>query len=128
MKRMLTLMCGILMISSVAQACGGITVKGKYCLSKHKMNWYSAYAWCKDQSKNLIDVNTVCGTNVSACSELKLSSDEQNNITANGGQVGTVWTGTSYSASHAFLVTLSSGQVGGGPYSRNNPYYYALCH
>ena len=116
------------MTSTVANACGGITVKGKsgksYCLSKFTMNWYTAYAWCKDQSMDLIDLDTTCGTNVGTCSELTLSSAEQTNITDNGGKVGTVWTNTSNTSSNAYYVSLSSGN-----FNNDNRYnhYYALC-
>lgn len=128
MKKIL-LTLAILMISNVALACGGITITGKsgatYCLSKFSMNWYSAYAWCKDQGKNLIDLDTTCGTNVSACSELTLSSAEKSNITAAGGKVSYVWTNTSATSSLAFGVDLSSGNVNGN--YRGNVNYFALC-
>ena len=60
MKKIIITTCAILMMSVTANACGGITIKGNsgadYCLSKQAMNWYSAYAWCKDQGMELIDL------------------------------------------------------------------------
>ena len=121
------------MISNVALACGGITIHGKsgktYCLSKFTMNWYTAYAWCKDQGMNLIEADTTCGVTSGTCSELALSSAEQSNITAAGGKVGNVWMNTSGTSERAFVVKLSSGNFdsnllrnASGDYSR-----YALC-
>ena len=135
MKKILITTCVILMVSTVANACGGITVKGNsgtsYCLSKHKMNWYSAYAWCNDQKMSLIDVNSVC-TDYRICSELKLSDNEKTHITNNDGTVGWVWTNTSSKITTAYHINLSSGSVDGNLHassSRVNAYTYgyALC-
>ena len=105
------------MISNAALACGGITIHGNsgksYCLSKFSMNWYTAYAWCKDQGMNLIEVDTVCGVSSGTCSELKLSSDEQSKITSAGGAVGNVWTNTSSTYSNALKVKLTGGTIEG---------------
>ncbi len=120
MKKIILLTGVILMMSVTANACGGITVKGNsgasYCLSKHDMNWYCAYAWCKDQGMKLIDTASVCKNNTS-CPELKLSSEQQKHITDNGGTVNWVWTNTSLGSEFAFVVHLSSGNL-------NNSYYY----
>ena len=114
MKKIL-LTIAILMISNAVLACGGITIHGNsgksYCLSKFKMNWYTAYAWCKDQGMNLIELDTVCGVSSGTCSELKLSSDEQSKITSAGGTIGDVWMNTSNNSSYVFNVTLSSGNL-----------------
>ena len=130
MQKIILLICTILMTSVTANACGGITITGKsgksYCLSKFTMNWYTAYAWCKDQSMDLIDLDTTCGTNVGTCSELTLSSAEQTNITDKGGKVGGVWTNTSNTVSNAYYVNLSSGDVHGS--ARSNYDSYALCY
>jgi len=129
MQKIILLICTILMTSVTANACGGITITGKsgktYCLSKFKMNWYTAYAWCKDQSMDLIERDT-CGTTVGKCSELALSSAEQTNITDKGGKVGSVWTNTSNTVSNAYYVNLSSGDFNGS--ARSNYDLYALCH
>ena len=133
MKKILLLTCGILMTASVAQACAGITVKGtsgySYCMSKFTMNWYSAYAWCKDQGKNLIVLDEVCNTtSIGTCSELKLSDAEKENITKNGAKLDWVWTATSVDTSKAFRVTLASGIISNSAnfYGRNDA-HFALC-
>ena len=128
MKKIIITTCAILMISATANACGGITIKGNsgasYCLSKHTMNWYSAYAWCHDQGMRLIDLDSVCKSSTSSCSELKLSSEEKTHITDNVGTVGWVWTNTSSSSHYAFYVNLSSGNINNNNRNNNN---YALC-
>ncbi len=119
------------MTSTVANACGGITVKGQsgtYCLSKAQMNWYSAYAWCKAQGLDLVEVS-VCN-HYSSCSELKLSDAEKANITNNGGAVGSVWTNTSNSAQLSYYIPLDTGTVKNAYGHRNGimGMYYALCY
>ncbi len=128
MKKFLITTCAILMMSVTANACGGIAIKGKsgadYCLSKHSMNWYSAYAWCNDQKMRLIDMETVC-KNYNSCPELKLSSEEKTHIADNGGTVDWVWTNTSSVSGSAFAVLLSSGGIYNGYYRLES--IYALC-
>jgi len=117
----------------MALACGGIMVMGKsgktYCLSKFTMNWYSAYAWCKDQGRELIELEPVCKAYSGKCLELMLSSDEINNIKENGGIADAVWTNTSTTASNAHFVYLTLGDIMN--HARNDNYYghiFALCY
>ncbi len=135
MKKIVLLTGMILMASNMANACEGISTKGNsgadYCLSHHNMNWYSAYTWCQTQGMNLIDLETVCGSNTKTCSELRLSEAEKNHILESGGKVSDVWTNTSYSEQYAYFTNLSSGQTLSG-YShyrdnRHNYPVYALC-
>ena len=120
------------MVSTVANACGGITFKGNsgtdYCLSKHTMNWYSAYAWCDAQGMKLIDLGPVCGRNFGTCSELKLSNDEKTHITDNGGGLRG-WTNTSNDNIRALSVELSNGIIHliDSSGARSYKYDYALC-
>ena len=111
MKKILMLVCGILMMSTVVYAdCKGITVKGKYCLSKHQMNWFSAYAWCKDQGLSLIDAKEICGAIGGTCSEMILSADEKSSIKNQGGNVDeAVWTNTSIDANAAYGLYFYGG-------------------
>lgn len=78
------------------------------------------------KEKKLIDRGTVCGKTSGNCTDLVLSSDEQNKITSNGGMVGGVWTNTSISSSHAWNVSLSSGLVFSN--ARKDNEAYALCY
>ncbi|MBR4927273.1 MAG: hypothetical protein IKY98_02990 [Alphaproteobacteria bacterium] len=131
MKKFIITTCAILMMSVTANACGGIAIKGKsgadYCLSKHTMNWYSAYAWCNDQKLRLIDMGSVCKSS-SSCPELKLSDDEKKHITDNGGTVGWVWTNRSGGAGDTPPVHLTTGGTNYiSCHSRNCSGGYALC-
>ena len=114
MKKFLITTCVILMVSTVANACGGITVKGNsgtsYCLSKHKMNWYSAYAWCNDQKMSLIDLETVCKSSTS-CPEVVFSGAEKTHIANSGGVLDWIWTNTPNSSQTAFMVNPYAGYV-----------------
>ena len=115
MKKLILLTIAILMISNIAHAeCKGITFQGKsgtsYCMSKHVMNWYSASAWCQAQGMNLIDVKKVCGS-LTSCTELKLSSAEQEKTTSAGGNIVWGWTNTSGTSSYVYLVNMSNGST-----------------
>ncbi len=131
MKKFLITTCAILMMSVTANACGGITVKGNsgatYCLSKHDMNWYSAYAWCHDQGMKLIDLDSVC-KNYNSCPELALSSAEKANITSNGGALEYIWLNDSYNSSIVIFTELTVGKVytGFGTATRNAK-HFTLC-
>ena len=115
MRQLLILTCGLLMISSVANACEGITIKGKYCLSEHTMNWYSAYAWCEAQGLNMIDLNSVCGVGGwSTCSALILTADEQSEAGTNStfiNGINWVWSKDSHTASKPWSVQLVTGGI-----------------
>lgn len=133
MRKILISTCVILMISVTANACGGITIKGNsgatYCLSKHTMNWYSAYAWCDGQGMKLIDLNSVCKSSTS-CPELNLSSDQKTHITNNGGIVGWTWTKTLVSRTFAYHVGFTGAvhsNGDGGYLNRSNNQSLALC-
>ncbi len=131
MQKIILLTGAILMVSTVANACGGITITGKsgasYCLSKHKMNWFSAYAWCNDQKMSLIDIESVC-KNYNSCPEFKFSSSEKAYITDNGGTLGWMWTKTLPSAGNAFQVNFdgSVSSIYGGALAYDK--IPALCH
>ncbi|MBR5130387.1 MAG: hypothetical protein IKV03_04100 [Alphaproteobacteria bacterium] len=137
MKKILILTCGILMVSFVANACEGVVVKGNsgasYCLSKHQMNWYSAYAWCKDQGKDLVELKNVCGVAVqgSSCPEFKLSDAEKSNIEAAGAKAQSAWTQTSSSPSAVYYIYLGNSNIHGwgdnNHSGRNNVNARALC-
>ncbi len=136
MKKIILLTGAILMMSVTANACGGITVKGNsgasYCLSKHMMNWYSAYAWCDGQGMNLIDLNSVCKS-YSSCPELNLSSEQKDYLADNGISLEkNMWTNTASSNNLSFCVDFYNHITD----ARHNYNYgglrtvnlYALCH
>lgn len=124
MKKTIFLVCAILMMPVVANACGGTIIKGQYCLSDEQMNWYSAYAWCQAQSMQLVDVEIVCGS-LSNCPALKMSEDEINQL----GHI-TGWTNTSVNAKQAYRIHFDSGSLfdNNGTYQlRTNTSNRALC-
>lgn len=126
MKKVFLLTTIILMTASVANACGGIVVKDKYCLSKHSMNWYSASAWCQAQGMQLVDPKTVCKTISGTCNALKLSTDEQTVITEFVGWLPHAWTNVSQSISNGLRVDWPGAYIGQGA-NRTFTGYNALC-
>ena len=80
MRNVLILMCGVVMISSVAfaedavETCAGgagTVVVGavtghKYCHGKKKMDWWNAYAWCDAMGRRLFDISDCACGNVTA--------------------------------------------------------------
>ena len=131
MKKILLLTLTVLMISNVASACKGISFQGasgkNYCLSKHTMNWYSAYAWCNDQQMQLVDSTKLCGTiELSSCSEFKLTQEQKDAITSAGGQIAFGWTNVSYADCCPVAINLGQGQIGFGNHQRYHS-MLALC-
>lgn len=106
------LTCAVLMTSTVANACDGISIhSGKYCISKHRMNWYSAYDWCKSQGKTMPTLESLCGSK-SSCAAATLTETDQNNITQSGGLVDeAAWVNTSVSTKYAYHVYLAKGSI-----------------
>lgn len=71
MKKILFTLIIYTFFVNVAKAeCWGNEVTGKnghtYCVSKQDMNWYSAFAWCHAQGRQLVTMNELCdyGTSV----------------------------------------------------------------
>ena len=125
MKKSLTLAFLILMTSHVAQACGGIVIRDKYCLSKGTMNWYSAYLWCQNQGKQMLDLEEECPVSIGQCWPWALSTDEKEYVKSNGGTVGNVWLGTDYNASQSYMMDLNTnGNIG---IQQRNATHLALC-
>lgn len=132
MKKTIFLVCAILMMPVVANACGGTIIKGQYCLSDEQMNWYSAYAWCQAQGMQLVDVEIVCGS-LSDCPALKISEDEINQLLPDdytGIREVWGWTNTSVNSKQAYRIRLGWGSLfdNNGSYQlRTNTSNRALC-
>lgn len=65
MKKILFTLIICTFFVNVAKAeCWGDEVPGNnehiYCVSKQKMNWYSAFAWCHAQGRHLVTMNELC--------------------------------------------------------------------
>ena len=122
MRRMLILMCGITMVSSVTfaeditETCAGgagVVVTGavsghKYCRSTQGMNWWNAYAWCDAQGRRLFD-RSDC-----ACSDTTADCRSKCPELVGVGEYAWIWTATSASASGAYHIDISSGNFDGG--------------
>ena len=127
MKKFLFILC---MFSSVANAeiscedAGGTLFKGndketEYCVSFHRMNWWSANAWCQSLGLELVDLQTECekrGTSIvatSPCHQLQ-----------KGAVPSEAWAKNTSSSSRALYIYLQ----GGGIYTgEKTGLYNALC-
>ena len=118
MKKIFTISCSILIMSSVALAdenatetCAagaGTVVVGAsghlYCKSKNKMNWWNAVAWCDGQGRRLFGLDdcgcsdTTANCAESNCPELKLDINS-----------GWLWTATPGGSSDAYYIRLDDG-------------------
>ena len=128
MKKILLLTLTVLMISMRTNACEGVSFQGAsgatYCLSKHAMNWYSAYAWCNDQEMQLIDISKLCNTvSLASCPEFTLTQEKKDAITAAGGKVSYAWTNVSYSDCCPASINLDAGAIG---FSNHQRYHTML--
>lgn len=128
MKKTYIIIYSILMISSVANACEGVIIKNKYCLSKNTMNYYTAYAWCDAQDMKLVDLPTVCGS-YNSCAPLTLTDIEKQQIKEEGGNASYVLTNTSKSSSAVYGIKLSDASIYSYGFDRSGTYggVYALC-
>ena len=95
-------MTGFLTIGSAANAAtceGGSLFTGvnghEYCASNSKMNWWSAYTWCKAQGMKMPSLYDLCPTWDGA-----FNSDQCKKI----GVGAVVWTRTAYRNSSAILL------------------------
>ncbi|MBR4926892.1 MAG: hypothetical protein IKY98_01050 [Alphaproteobacteria bacterium] len=125
MKKII-LICGVLMMSTAANACGGFVIKGdsgaSYCMSKQYMNWYSSYAWCRDQGMKLVDVMGICKRYPGRCVELSYLKPQ---VVENGGGTTYVWADMALSNTNSCFIDIDTGQVHNDP--RTNT-FRALCY
>ena len=110
MNRKLFLLClmgAFLATSAYAKCDGGTMITGKsgsFCKSNVKMNWWSAYSWCKANDRSLATIYEACPSwngNIGEgqCSELSGSGD------------GGVWTSTASGSDSGFSIALQNGYV-----------------
>lgn len=144
MRNVLILMCGMVMLSSVAfaddtttiETCAdgaGIVIEGavtgyKYCKSNTKMNWWNAYAWCDALEMRLFDLSDcACSDTISDCSRCVELKD------LSVGGIGWIWTNTSSTINpketnaHEKMVIImsNSGQWENGHFNYNGPRQYS---
>lgn len=144
MRQILILMCGVIMISSLAfaddtvETCAngaGTVIVGavtghKYCNSNTRMNWWNAHAWCDALGKRLF-VATDCACSGTNC-PYWYSCPEMKGVTSNPDYTNTdaSWTGTPWpdSTSHACNVSLAKGSLNNANDNRKVASCYALCY
>ena len=140
--RFITLICGVLLISTVATAedttvetCAngagtvfvGQVTKHKYCVSNKSMNWWNAVAWCDGMGRRMFDrSDCACSGTVSDCRSkcpelIPVDGDKWVNQWA--------WTASAASSSGNYHIHLSNGNFdGGGNRHRSNYANKALCY
>lgn len=132
MKKTLTLICAILMLSTPAFSidcaeANGITLKGNngtstYCRSRLPMkNWWSALGWCQSIGQRPVHpiedcacTGEKCPTAVSACPNLH-----------GIGEAANVWTGSPHKTGNAYLIGIHDGNVSSA--TRIGSSSFALC-
>ena len=93
----------------------------EYCQSNSKMNWWSAYTWCKAQGRHLVSIYEICpGWSGSTGTNGQCPNHNPNSFLKGGH-----WTSTVYQENQGLSVYYSYVH----PISRNNnSTYYALCY
>ena len=135
--RFITLICSILLTSTVATAedttvetCAngdgtvivGVITGHKYCRSNMKMNWWNAYAWCDGLKRRMFSMDDCQSFNATefVCNELKDS-----------GGSGWCWTANPSGSSKSYYVNAASGFSNPNTHAhdrRSDTYDYALCY
>ena len=125
MKKIILISCILVLAmtgNSFAACEGGSTVTGltnghEYCASNSKMNWWSAYTWCKAQGMKMPSLYDLCPTWDGA-----FNSDQCEKI----GVGALVWASAAYGNSSAILLAdvNAVGHVTG--YSRTKS-FRAVC-
>ena len=93
-----------------------------YCMSKNRMNWWTALGWCQTIGKRMFHypddcfcIGDTCPTTGTQCPNLK----------GLGGMIG-IWSDTPKEASSAYAIALNSGNFDG--YANRDFNHFALCY
>ena len=123
MKKLLFILILSITIPSLtyAKCDGGVETKGKnghdYCISDQKMNWWSAFAWCKANERHLVTLDEACNNKPwasSGCTNFSLG------LPSEGG-----WTAIGVDDSKAYRLNFSIGNVAADPRTYGHS---ALCY
>ena len=129
-KTILAILMAMLATTAFAEAkCeGGDVFEGvndghEYCISKSKMNWWSAFTWCQHQGRHLPSLQEVCegwhGASGPVCDNL-IKSD----VTATH-----CWTANPSGSTSAWIVVIGTGSIfSHSSVLRNNGTAIALCY
>ena len=145
MIKTLTITTCFLILSSIAiaeevsttQPCangGGIVIKGvvtnhEYCLSKNKMNWWNAVAWCDAQGRRLFNLGDCTCNGTTNCREF--CPELKNPQNDNGWEsIDRVWTSNHMNKTHTHAVWVTDGtfHTYAYDYYRRGGHNYALCY
>ena len=101
--------------SAIPQCESGSEILGKnnhyYCMSSFGMNWWSAFNWCRSQSRRLASVKEAC--------DRESIGTKCDNLNRGGGLIA-VWTSIASDAGKAYAVQLQNGSVAANNRSANN--------
>ncbi len=118
--------------ADTAKRCqGGTLIEGvnkyEYCKSNVTMNWWSAFAWCKAQGRELFSI-TDCAMD-SAATEYSPGEGICHNLAGKGTDADWVWISLARDNSYAYFVGLSLGAIEYDyrSYTGHHGYLYALC-
>ena len=99
------LLCGLGAMPAMAEDCAdgaGYVISpskgGRFCKSKIKVNWFSAWSWCEAANGHLASVNDACLSGTGSCHGTYID----------GQGVGVVWFSDSSSDSGAYCTNGSS--------------------
>lgn len=138
MRNVLILMCGMVMLSSVAfaddtttiETCAdgagtvviGAVSEHKYCLSNEGMNWWNTVSWCDAQERRLFDrSDCACGNTTADC------RGKCPELVGVGGEHW-IWTASSASDSGNYHIFLATGIFDGGANRERGYIKRALCY
>ncbi len=126
MKKVILSLCILALCDgTVYAACNGGTMRGGFCVSNVKMNWWSAAAWCQANGSSLATMYDAC--------------PDWDGNTGGGNRCGRIidsswsnyaWTSTASGSDSAYHVHLSNGLVS-NDFGRNDTYsnsYGACCY
>ena len=82
--------------------CNGHT----FCKSDNKMNWWSAFTWCKSNGRNLASFAMACPEKPTSINNVKGACPNLQGVSS-----GVVWLNLFSHSEFAFRVTVSSGAV-----------------
>ena len=99
----------------------GVIDGHEYCISKAKVNWWSAFVWCQHQGRHLASLQEACdgwlgATGEAACGNL---------IKSGTGKI--CWVANPFSSIYSYIVSAGAGHIYGSGYLRIGP-NYALCY
>ncbi len=125
-----TILCLWMSTNGYASSCAeGTEITGKnghvYCKSNVTMNWYTAFAWCDTQGRDLATMEQMCDIDETQRWDGNFGTGKCLNLVGATSQDNWSWSAIPYGSSTAFSVILSTGNV--NYRNRTLNYYCAMC-